>query len=104
VIFDPLHIAAELVALVQHRTVAVGQPRAFVEVTAGQFAQPVEMRLDMPKQRVRQIEAQKISQCRIGTIEIHAGCVGREQAALDRLSPIILEELVHFEGLLSSTF
>ena len=52
VIFDPLRVAAELVALVQHRGVAVGQPRAFVEMTAGELAEPVEMRLDVAEQRV----------------------------------------------------
>ena len=35
VILDVLGIAAELVALVQHRRVAIGQPRAFVEMAAG---------------------------------------------------------------------
>ena len=51
VIFDPLRVAAEFVALVQHRGVTVGEPRAFVEMTAGERAEPVEMRLDMAKQR-----------------------------------------------------
>ena len=35
-IFDPLRVAAETVALVQHRGVAVGEPRAFVEMAAGE--------------------------------------------------------------------
>jgi hypothetical protein len=46
------------VALMQHRHVAVGKPRAFVEMTAGKRPQPVEMRLDMAKQRVGQMDAQ----------------------------------------------
>ena len=50
-ILDPLRVAAETVALVQHRGVAVGQPRAFVEMTAGERAEPVEMRLDVAEQR-----------------------------------------------------
>ena len=49
VVFDILRIAAELVALVQHRRMAVGEPRAFVEITAGQFAETIEMRLDVPE-------------------------------------------------------
>ena len=52
VIFDPLHIAAEAVALMQHRHMPVGQPRAFVEMTAREAAQTIEMRLDMAKQSV----------------------------------------------------
>ena len=49
VIFDPLRIAAEAVALMQHRHVAIGEPGAFVEMTARQRAEPVEMRLDVAK-------------------------------------------------------
>ena len=84
VIFDPLHIAAELVALVQHRRMAVGEPRAFVEMAAGKRAEPVEMRLDVAKQSVRQMEPQQIRERRIGAVEIHARGVGREQARLVR--------------------
>ena len=54
-VFDPLHVAAELVALVQHRPMTVGKPRAFIEMTAGKLAQPVEMRLDMLEQSIGQI-------------------------------------------------
>ena len=50
VIFDPLRVAAKTVALVQHRHMAIGEPRAFVEMTARETPEPVEMRLDMTKQ------------------------------------------------------
>ncbi|MGX1050897.1 hypothetical protein AB7M74_001832 [Bradyrhizobium japonicum] len=72
VIFDPLHVAAELVALVQHRRVPVGEPRALVEMATGEFAETIEMRLDVAEQRVRQMDTQQIRQRRIGAIEIHA--------------------------------
>ena len=58
----------------------VGKPRAFVEMAAGECAEPIEMRLDMAKQRVRQMQPQQIRQRRIGPVEIHARGVGREQA------------------------
>ena len=51
-VFDILGIAAELVALMQHRRMPVGKPRAFVEITAGKLTEAVEMRLDMTKQRI----------------------------------------------------
>ena len=87
-IFDPLHVAPEAVALVQHRRVAVGKPRAFVEMAAGERAEPVEMRLDMAKQRVGQMQPQQIGQRRIGAVEIHARGIGREQSRLvGELSP-----------------
>ena len=60
----------------------VGKPRAFVEMTAGERAQPVEMRLDMAKQRVGQMDAQQIGQRRIGAVEIHAGRIRRQQSGL----------------------
>ena len=84
VIFDPLHVAAELVALVQHRRMAVGEPRAFVEMAAGERAEAVEMRLDVAEQRLRQMQPQQIRQRRIGAVEIHARGIGREQARLVR--------------------
>ena len=71
-ILDPLDVAAEAVALMQDRHVPVGQPRAFVEMPAGERAQPVEMRFDMTEQSIRQMNPQQISQRRIGPIEIHA--------------------------------
>src|SRR5581483_12159743 len=46
-IFDPLHVAAKAVALMQHRHVTVGEPRAFVEMPAGKSAQALKVRLDM---------------------------------------------------------
>ena len=79
-VFDPLHVAAEAVALMQHRYMPVGQPRAFVEMTAGQRAEPVEMRLDMSEQRIGQMDAKQIRQRRVGAVEIHARGVGGKQS------------------------
>ena len=81
-ILDPLRVAAEAVALMQHRHMTVGEPRAFVEMTAGERAQPVEMRLDMAKQRIGQMNAQQIGQRRIGAVEIHPRRIRREQSRL----------------------
>ena len=79
-IFDPLRVAPETVALMQHRHVAVGEPRALVEMASGERAEPVEMRLDMAKQRVRQMNPQEIGQRRIGAVEIHPRGIRREQS------------------------
>src|SRR6476469_6649858 len=83
-IFDGLRIAAELVALMQYGRMPVGEPRAFVEMTACERAEAIEMRLDVTEQRVRQIYPQEISQRRVGAVEIHARRVGREQVRLRR--------------------
>ena len=61
VILDPLPVAAEAVAMMQHRRVPVGEPRALVEMVARERAEPIEMRLDVPEQRVRQMELQQVA-------------------------------------------
>src|ERR1700733_9769497 len=66
-VLDPLRVTAEAIALMQHRHMAVGEPRAFVEMTAGKRPQPVEMRLDMAEQRIRKMDAEQIGQRWIGT-------------------------------------
>ena len=79
-VLDPLRVSSEPVTLVQHRHMPVGKPRAFVEMSAGKRAQPVEMRLDMAKQQIGQMDAKQVRQGRIGTIKIHAGGIRREQS------------------------
>ena len=95
-IFDVLGIAPEAVALVQHRRMAVGQPRAFVEIAAGQSAEPIEMRFDMAKQRIGQMQLEQIRQRRIGPVEIHPRGVRRQQARLVGRGCAILLEWLHF--------
>ena len=97
VIFDVLRIAAELVALMQHRRVAVGEPRAFVEIAAGQFAEAIEMRLDMAEQRIGKMQPQQIGQRRIGPVEIHPCRIRREQSRLiGRSRRAIMHAWLHF--------
>ena len=67
----------------------------FVEMAAGQFAEPIKIRLDVAKQRLGQMQFQKIRQRRIGPVEIHSRRVGGQQARLagGRRSQILLERL-----------
>ena len=85
VIFDPLYIAAKTVALVQDRRVAIGEARAFIEMTTGERTQPVKMRLDMVEDRLGQMNPQQVGQCRIGAVEIHPRRIRRQQSGLGRL-------------------
>ena len=96
-IFDPLDVAAEAVALMQLRHVTVGEARAFVEMAASEPAEPVEMRLDMAKQRIGQMDAQQVGQRRVGAVEIHARRIRRQQSGLigRRGRRGVLAELVH---------
>lgn len=66
-IFDPLPVVAEAIALMQNRAMLVGKARALVERTAGKRTKPVKVRLDMLKQRRRQIDAKQIGEDRIGS-------------------------------------
>jgi hypothetical protein len=79
VILDPLRVAAKPVALMQHRHMTVGQPRAFVEMAAGKLTQAVKVRLDVAKQLVRHMDAKQVRERRIGAIEIHAGRIRRQK-------------------------
>ena len=81
-ILDPLRVTAEAVALMQHRQVTVSEPCTFVEMTAGERSQPVEMRFDMAKQRVGKMNVQQIGQRRIGAVEIHPRRIRRQQPRL----------------------
>lgn len=78
-ILDVLRVAAEAVALMQDRRMAIGQPRALVEPAACQSAEAVEMWLDVIDQGVRQMNAQKIGKRWIGAIEIQSGRIGSDQ-------------------------
>ena len=53
------------------------------------------MRLDMAKQRFRQMQAQQIRQRRIGPVEIHPRRVRREQPRLAGSGYAILLEWLH---------
>jgi hypothetical protein len=70
-------------------------------MAACKVPQPVEMRLDMAKQRVGQMDTQEIGERWIGAIEIQSRRVRREQSRLVRSGcDIVLEELVHLRLLL----
>ena len=78
VIVDPVLVAAETVARVQHRRMLVGDPRQLVEPAAGQCAEPVEMRLE-PREIVRrQIKREQIAQAAVDGVEILSRTIGRD--------------------------
>jgi hypothetical protein len=98
-ILDPLRVAAKTVALVQHRHVTVGKPRAFVEMTAGERAQAVQMRFDMAKQRIGQMNAEQVRQRGVGAVKIHSRRIRREQSRLIgwNCRIMVLAWLVHWQ-------
>ena len=78
VIVDPVLVAAETVARVQHRRMLVGKPRQFVESAAGKSAEPVEMRLEVLEVGGRQIMREQVAQAAVDGVEILPGGVGRD--------------------------
>ena len=70
---DPRRAA---VARVQHRRVAVGDPRQLVQPAAGERAHAVEMRRQMRQQVGRQVQRQQRRQPGVGAVEVQAAAVG----------------------------
>ena len=59
-----------------------GAWRMTVRVKREDAAKPIEMRFDMAKQCVRQMQPQQIRQRRIGAVEIHPRRIRRQQSGL----------------------
>jgi hypothetical protein len=49
-------------------------------MAAGERAEPVEMRFDVEKQRIWEMDTQQIRQRRIGAVKIHSRGVRRKQS------------------------
>ena len=77
-VVDPVLVAAETVARVQHRRMLVGDPRQFIEPAAGQRAEAIEMRLEPAKIVRRQIERQQIAQAAIDGVEVLSRAIRRD--------------------------
>ena len=78
VILDPVLVAAEAVARVQHRRVPVGSPRQLIQPSAGERSQPFKMRLQSRKVRSGEIERQQVAQSTIDGIKILSRAVRRD--------------------------
>src|SRR5262245_61180069 len=82
-VFDPLPVAAEPITRVQHRRVPVSERRTFVEFTGCEPTETVEVRQQMRKQIVRQVDRQQIPQGRIIPVEIHTASIRRDRRRFD---------------------
>ena len=77
-VVDPVLVAAETIARIQHRRMLVGGPRQFVQPAAGQRAEAIEMRLKPPKIARLQIKPEQIAQAAIDRIKILPGAIRRQ--------------------------
>ena len=75
---DPLHVAAEAVAVVEDRRMLVGLVGPAIEVAAGQSAEPVEVRPEMRLLVGGEIEAEEIAQAAVDLEEIEVAAVAAD--------------------------
>ncbi len=78
VVVDPVLVAAETVARLQHRRVLVGHHGKLVEAVAGERAQPLEMRSHRRAQAGLQVERQQVLELAVDGIEVPAMRIGRD--------------------------
>ena len=77
-VVDPVLVAAEAVARMQHRRVLVGHHGEIVEAVAGERAQPLEMRRHRRAQAGLQVERQQVLELPVDGIEVPAVRIGRD--------------------------
>ena len=78
---DPVLVATEGVARMQHGPVPVRQPGQLVEAPAGDFAEAAEMRKHVFAQVVRQVERQQVLQAPVDVEEVHPVAIRRQRRA-----------------------
>jgi hypothetical protein len=84
VMLDPLHVAAEAVAVVQHRRMLVGKAGPTVEIAAGELAQAVEVRPEVRLFLRRQVEPEQIAETRIGPEQVQPAAVAADMVGAAR--------------------
>ena len=60
-ILDPILVAAEAIARMKHRRMLVGDVGKFVEAAAREFAEAIEMRLEMRAQRGLHVKVEQVA-------------------------------------------
>jgi len=78
VILDPVLVAAQTVAGVQHRRIAVGEAGELVEPATREPADARQMGREVGVCRRLEIEADEIAQAAVRLPEVEAGAIGRE--------------------------
>ena len=95
VVVDPVLVAAEPVARLQHRRMLVGDHREFVEAAAGQLAQPLEMRRHLRAQAGLHVEPQQVLELPVDRIEVLPVDVGGDVVRAVRLPVRVVSHVGH---------
>ena len=77
-IFDPLLVAAETIARMQHWRMLVGGFGQLVEFSACELAEAIVVRLHMRAHLRLHVELQQILKSAIDAIEVHPAAIERE--------------------------
>ena len=85
VVVDPVLVAAEAVARLQHRRMLVGHHGEIVEAVAGERPQPLEMRRHRRPQAGLEIERQQVLELPVDGVEVPAMRIGRDVLGTVRL-------------------
>ena len=75
-IFDPILVAAEAVARMKHRGMLVSGVGKLVQAAAREFAEAIEMGLQMSAQRGLQVNVEQAAKRVIGAVEVHPATIG----------------------------
>ena len=79
VIVDPVLVAPEAVARMQHRRMLIGDARKLVEPMAREMTEPVEMRFQCLKIMTWQVNRQQVAQTPVDGVEVLSRPVGGKQ-------------------------
>src|SRR5947209_11825863 len=74
---DPLIVAPMAVTMMQHRRVAIGEPRIRIEVGGRTRAELFEMRLEMREHIRRKPQPQDVLQGFVDCVQVEPGDIGR---------------------------
>ncbi len=76
---DPILVAAETIARVEHRRMLVGDFRKLVEPAPSELAELIEMRLHRGAQPRLHVKIEQVAQAAVDAVEVHAAAIRRNQ-------------------------
>jgi len=85
VIFDPVGVAPETIAMVQERRVLIRLQRQLIKPPAGQLAQPLDMRGEMLERRLVEVKRQQIAQRPVDLPKVKPAAIGCDLVGAARI-------------------
>jgi hypothetical protein len=76
---DPILVAPETIARMEHRRMLVGNFRKLIEPAAREIAEAVEMRLHRGTQPRLHMKIEQVAQAAVDAVKVHPAAIGRNQ-------------------------